>query len=42
MEIKKDVSYLGKDFGQFRTNLIEFTKQYFPNNLIDFPKSPMV
>jgi len=36
MEIKKDVSYLGKDFGQFRTNLIEFTKQYFPNTYTDF------
>lgn len=36
MKAKKDVSYLGKDFGQFRTNLIEFTKQYFPNNYTDF------
>ena len=24
MEIKKDVTYLGKDFGQFRKNLIDF------------------
>lgn len=39
MEIKKDVSYLGKDFGQFRTNLIEFTKQYFPNTYTDFNES---
>jgi hypothetical protein len=39
MEIKKDVTYLGKDFGQFRTNLIEFTKQYFPNTYTDFNES---
>lgn len=39
MKTKKDVSYLGKDFGQFRTNLIEFTKQYFPNNYNDFNES---
>jgi hypothetical protein len=39
MKTKKDVSYLGKDFGQFRTNLIEFTKQYFPDNYSDFNES---
>jgi len=39
MKTKKDVSYLGKDFGQFRKNLIEFTKQYFPNNYTDFNES---
>jgi hypothetical protein len=39
MEIKKDVTYLGKDFGQFRQNLIEFTKQYFPNTYTDFNES---
>jgi hypothetical protein len=36
MDIKKDVTYLGKDFGQFRKNLIDFTKQYFPNEYKDF------
>ena len=36
METKKDVSYLGKDFGQFRKNLIDFTKQYFPQTYTDF------
>lgn len=37
MELKKrDVSYLGKDFGQFRKNLIDFTKQYFPQTYTDF------
>jgi hypothetical protein len=36
MENKKDVSYLGKDFGQFRRNLIEFTKQYFPDSYTNF------
>jgi hypothetical protein len=39
MEINKDISYLGKDFGQFRKNLIDFTKQYFPNTYNDFNES---
>jgi hypothetical protein len=40
MELKKrDVSYLGKDFGQFRKNLIDFTKQYFPQTYTDFNES---
>ena len=37
--MKKDISYLGKDFGQFRKNLIDFTKQYFPNTYSDFNES---
>jgi hypothetical protein len=36
METKKDISYLGKDFSQFRRNLIDFTKQYFPTTYTDF------
>jgi len=39
METKKDISYLGKDFNQFRTNLIEFTKKYFPDTYTDFNES---
>ena len=39
MITKKDISYVGKDFGQFRSNLIEFTKQYFPNTYTDFNDS---
>ena len=39
MEIKKDISYLGKDFGQLRKNLIEFSKQYFPTTYTDFNES---
>jgi len=39
MEIKKDITYLGKDFGQFRKNLIDFTKQYFPQTYTDFNES---
>jgi hypothetical protein len=39
MEIKKDISYLGKDFSQLRRNLIEFSKQYFPNTYNDFNES---
>jgi hypothetical protein len=38
--IKKDtvksVNYLNKDFGDFKSNLIEFAKQYFPNTYNDF------
>lgn len=39
MEIQKDVSYIGKDFGQFRKNLIDFTRQYFPDTYQDFNES---
>ena len=39
MEAKKDISYLGKDFNQFRANLIEFTKRYFPDTYTDFNES---
>jgi len=39
MENKKDITYIGKDFGQFRKNLIDFTKQYFPNTYTDFNES---
>ena len=38
--IKKDsvksINYLNKDFSDFKTNLIEFAKQYFPNTYNDF------
>jgi hypothetical protein len=41
METKKDISYIGKDFSQFRQNLIDFTRQYFPTSYTDFsPASP--
>ena len=36
MEIKKDISYLGKDFNQFKKNLVDFTKQYFPTTYTSF------
>lgn len=39
METKKNISYLGKDFSQFRQNLIDFTKQYFPQTYTDFNES---
>ena len=34
--VKKDVSYLGRDFSDIRQNLIEFAKTYFPNSYNDF------
>ena len=37
--IKKDVKYLNKDFSQIRNNLIEFSKQYYPNTHKDFNES---
>ena len=27
----KSINYLNKDFSDFKSNLIEFAKQYFPN-----------
>ena len=37
--IQKDVSLIGKDFGELRKNLIDFTKNYFPNTYNDFNES---
>ena len=37
--VKKDVSYLGRDFSSIRQNLIEFAKTYFPNEYNDFNES---
>jgi len=34
--IRKDVSYLGRDFGDLRKNLIDFSKNYFPQTYTDF------
>ena len=34
--VVKTVNYLNKDFDDFRGNLIEFAKQYFPNTYNDF------
>ena len=38
-QIKKDVKYLNKDFSQFRENLIEYARNYFPNTYNDFNES---
>ena len=32
----KDVNYLSKNFAEFRQNLIEFAKSYYPNTYTDF------
>jgi hypothetical protein len=34
--VKKEVKYLNKDFAQFRRNLINFAKNYFPQTYNDF------
>ena len=38
-QVKKDIRYLNKDFTQFRANLIEFAKNYYPNTYNDFNES---
>ena len=35
----KDIKYLNKDFVDFRNNLIEFAKTYFPKTYSDFNES---
>lgn len=37
--VKKDVSLVGRDFGEIRKNLIDFTKNYFPQTYNDFNES---
>ena len=39
MKNSKDVTYLGKDYNQFKSNLIDFAKQYFPDTYTDFNES---
>jgi hypothetical protein len=34
--VQKDVSLIGRDFGQLRKNLIDFAKNYFPSTYNDF------
>ena len=36
MPAQKEVRYLNKDFSGFRSDLIEFAKQYYPNTYNDF------
>lgn len=38
-KITKEVKYLNKDFGGFRRDLINFTKNYFPETYNDFNES---
>jgi len=38
-KVSKEVRYLNKDFSQIRNNLIEFSKQYYPNTYQDFNES---
>ena len=37
--VQKDVKLVGKDFGELRKNLIDFSKTYFPNTFNDFNES---
>jgi hypothetical protein len=37
----RDIKYINKDFGDFRTQLVEYAKNYFPDSYNDFtPSSP--
>jgi hypothetical protein len=38
-KITKDIKYLNKDFGKFRSDLISFAKSYFPETYNDFNES---
>ena len=38
-KVSKQIQYLNKDFGDFRSNLIDFTKVYFPTTFNDFNES---
>ena len=35
-EVKRNINYLGKDFSDFRDQLINFSKTYFPTTYTDF------
>ena len=35
-EKEKDINYVGRDFDGFKSNLIEYAKNYFPNSYNDF------
>ena len=35
----RDIKYLNKDFSQFRDNLIDYAKTYFPQTYSDFNES---
>jgi phage-related baseplate assembly protein len=37
--VRKDINYLGRDFGELRKNLIDFARNYFPNTYNDFNES---
>ena len=40
-DLKRNISYLNKDFNDFRNSLVNYTKTYFPTTYTDFsPASP--
>ena len=36
MAEQRDIKYINREFSDFRTQLIEFAKQYFPDSYTDF------
>ena len=42
MAVNRDIKYINKDFSQFRNQLINYSKTYFPTTYTDFtPTSPV-
>lgn len=39
MAVKRDIKYINRDFSEFRGNLIDFTKTYFPTTYNDFSQT---
>ena len=35
-KVKRDIKYVNKDFSEFRSNLVEYAKNYFPKTYNDF------
>ena len=35
LKVNRDVSYINRDFSQFREQLINFSQTYFPNTYTD-------
>ena len=39
MAVNKNIKYINKSFGEFRANLIDYAKTYFPTTYNDFSES---
>ena len=39
---KKDIKYLNRNYNQLKQDLVDFTKNYFPDNFNDFSESKIL